>query len=66
MGGMAGDVTGDFGSTVASVVLGLIPFILLSFGGKKGELSRLLPVNLALIYYHRGWKIATLPGNLIK
>lgn len=31
MGGMAGDVTGDFGSTVASVVLGLIPFILLSF-----------------------------------
>jgi hypothetical protein len=34
--------------------------------GKKGELSRLLPVNLALIYYHRGWKIATLPGNLIK
>lgn len=31
MGGMAGDVTGDFGSTVWSVVLGLIPFILLSF-----------------------------------
>lgn len=31
MGGMAGDVAGDFGSTVASVILGLIPFILLSF-----------------------------------
>ncbi|MBD5083832.1 MAG: LTA synthase family protein [Clostridiales bacterium] len=31
MGGMAGDVAGDFGSTVAKVVLGLIPFILLSF-----------------------------------
>lgn len=31
MGGMAGDVTGDFGSTVWSVVFGLIPFILLSF-----------------------------------
>ena len=31
MGGMAGDVTGDFGSTVVSVILGLIPFILLSF-----------------------------------
>lgn len=30
MGGMAGDVAGDFGSTVAKVVLGLIPFILLS------------------------------------
>ena len=31
MGGMAGDVAGDFGSTVIQVVLGLIPFILLSF-----------------------------------
>ncbi len=31
MGGMAGDVAGDFGSTVVSVILGLIPFILLSF-----------------------------------
>ena len=30
MGNMAGAVTGDFGSTVVSVVLGLIPFILLS------------------------------------
>lgn len=30
MGGMAGDVTGDFGSTVVSVILGMIPFILLS------------------------------------
>lgn len=30
MGGMAGDVAGDFGSTVVSVMLGLIPFILLS------------------------------------
>ena len=31
MGGMAGNVAGDFGSTVVQVVLGLIPFILLSF-----------------------------------
>lgn len=31
MGGMAGDVAGDFGSTVVSVALGLIPFILLAF-----------------------------------
>lgn len=31
MGGMAGDVAGDFGSTVVSVILGMIPFILLSF-----------------------------------
>lgn len=31
MGGMAGDVAGDFGSTVVEVVLGMIPFILLSF-----------------------------------
>ncbi|MDE7172669.1 MAG: LTA synthase family protein [Oscillospiraceae bacterium] len=31
MGGMAGDVAGDFGSTVVRVILGLIPFILLSF-----------------------------------
>ena len=31
MGGMAGDVAGDFASTVWSVALGLIPFILLSF-----------------------------------
>jgi len=31
MGGMAGNVAGDFGSTVFSVVLGLIPFILLAF-----------------------------------
>jgi len=30
MGSMAGDVAGGFGSTVAEVVLGLIPFILLS------------------------------------
>ena len=30
MGAMAADVTGDFGGTVASVALGLIPFILLS------------------------------------
>lgn len=30
MGNMAGDVTGDFGSTVVSVILGMIPFILLS------------------------------------
>lgn len=30
MGGMAGDVAGDFASTVVQVVLGLIPFILLS------------------------------------
>ncbi|MDE6589114.1 MAG: hypothetical protein K2K53_01950, partial [Oscillospiraceae bacterium] len=30
MGNMAGDVAGDFGSTVAKVVLGMIPFILLS------------------------------------
>ena len=31
MGEMAADVAGGFGSTVASVVLGLIPFILLSY-----------------------------------
>ncbi len=31
MGGMAGDVAGGFGSTVVEVVLGMIPFILLSF-----------------------------------
>ncbi len=31
MGDMAGDVAGGFGSTVASVVLSMIPFILLSF-----------------------------------
>ncbi len=31
MGEMAGNVAGDFGSTVVQVVLGLIPFILLSF-----------------------------------
>ena len=31
MGGMAADVAGGFGTTVASVVLGLIPFILLAF-----------------------------------
>ena len=31
MGNMAGDVAGGFGTTVVSVVLGLIPFILLSF-----------------------------------
>lgn len=31
MGGMAGNVAGDFGSTVVQVVLGMIPFILLSF-----------------------------------
>ena len=30
MGGMAGNVAGDFASTVAAVVLGMIPFILLS------------------------------------
>ena len=30
MGGMAGAVVGDFGSTVGKVILGLIPFILLS------------------------------------
>ena len=30
MGSMAADVTGDFGGTVVSVALGLIPFILLS------------------------------------
>jgi len=30
MGGMAGDVAGGFGSTVISVALGLIPFILLA------------------------------------
>ena len=31
IGGMAGDVAGDFGSTVVEVVLAMIPFILLSF-----------------------------------
>ena len=31
MGEMAGNVAGDFGSTVVQVVLGMIPFILLSF-----------------------------------
>ena len=31
MGGMGGDVMGGFASTVAQVVLGLVPFILLSF-----------------------------------
>ena len=30
MGGMAGNVAGDFGSTVVKVVLGMIPFILLA------------------------------------
>ena len=31
MGGMGGDVVGGFGSTLLQVILGLIPFILLSF-----------------------------------
>lgn len=31
MGDMAGNVAGDFGSTVVQVALGLVPFILLSF-----------------------------------
>mgnify|MGYP002511108539 FL=1 len=31
MGEMAGNVAGDFGSTVVQVVLGMIPFLLLSF-----------------------------------
>lgn len=31
MGEMAGNVAGDFGSTVVQIVLGLVPFILLSF-----------------------------------
>lgn len=30
MGGMAGNVAGDFGSTIVKVVLGMIPFILLA------------------------------------
>ena len=45
MGGMARDVTGDFGSTVWSVVLGLIPFILLSFA----PLAAFIPLRQSVI-----------------
>lgn len=43
MGGMAGDVAGGFGSTVLSVALGLIPFILLA----------LVPMAAFILLRHR-------------
>lgn len=46
MGGMAGDVVGDFGSTVGTVILGLIPFILLSFV----PLAVYIPLQRSVIY----------------
>ena len=50
MGSMAADVTGDFGDTVASVALGLIPFILLSLV----PLAVYIPLRRIVIREERG------------
>lgn len=77
MGGMAGDVTGDFGSTVVSVILGMIPFILLSFvplaayiplrhmvfqeDGQE-NLSRLILAVGMVVFQLLGWVLSAFGG----
>ena len=78
MGGMAADVTGDFGSTVASVVLDLIPFILLSLvplglyiplrqtvireRGQEPEARVILAVGLVM-FQLLGWGLSAFGGE---